>query len=148
ASRLYDHFNAYLAARDWDAMAEMIAVDVCYDDRRRLIGGAIVRGRDAQTANLRAVVDVGVKKIESFVIATRGERLALTRNRISGGNDRPEAFNVELLNIAEIDADNRISAGVLFDLDDIDAALTELDARYVAGDAAAHADVWSYVARA
>jgi hypothetical protein len=92
---------------------------------------------------LRAVVDVGVRNIESVIIATRGERLALTRNRVSGGDQRPEAFSVELLNIVEIDTDNRIAAGVLFDPDDIDTAFDELDARYLAGEAAAHAQTWS-----
>ena len=28
ASRVYDRFNAYFAARDWDAMAEMMADDI------------------------------------------------------------------------------------------------------------------------
>ena len=54
-------------------------------------------------------------------------------------------FGTELLNIVEVDADNRIRAGVAFDLDDIDAAFEELDARYLAGGAAAHAHTWSVV---
>ncbi len=36
----------------------------------------------------------------------------------------------------------------MFDLDDIDAAFAELDARYLAGEAAAHAHTWSVVAEA
>ncbi len=36
-------------------------------------------------------------------------------------------------------------AAVLFDLDDIDAAFEELDARYLAGEAAAHAHTWSVI---
>ncbi len=35
---------------------------------------------------------------------------------------------------------------VLFDLDDFDAAIAELDARYLAGEAAAHAGTWSVIA--
>ena len=34
----------------------------------------------------------------------------------------------------------------MFDLDDIDAAFEELDARYLAGEAAAHAHTWSVIA--
>ncbi|WP_297737441.1 BTAD domain-containing putative transcriptional regulator [Mycobacterium sp.] len=145
ASRMYDRFNAYLAARDWDAMAEMVADDICSDDRRRVVSGGIQRGRDAQAANLRAVVDVGVKNFESFVIATRGERLVLTRTHVSGGDERSEAFGLELLSIIEIDTNNRIAAGILFDLNDIDAAFAELDARYLAGEAAAHSQTWSEI---
>jgi class 3 adenylate cyclase len=147
ASRTYDRFNSYLAARDWDAMAELIADDACNDDRRRVVSGGIQRGRDAQIANLRAVIDVGVRNMESVVIATRGERLALTRTRVSGGDQRPDAFGVELLNITEIDTDNRISAGVLFDLNDINAAFVELDARYLADEAASHSQTWSVIAQ-
>ncbi len=147
ASRMYVRFNTYLAARDWDAMAEMITDDILSDDRRRVVSAGIQRGRDAQTANLRAIVDVGVKNFESSVIATRGERLVLTRARVSG-DERPEAFGSELLSVIEIDTDNRIAAGILFDLDDIDAAFEELEVRYLAGEAAAHAQTWSLITRA
>ena len=41
-----------------------------------------------------------------------------------------------MLNIVEIDADERIAAVVAFDPDDFDAAFAELDARYLAGEAA------------
>ncbi len=54
----------------------------------------------------------------------------------------------DVLNIAEIDANERIVAAVTFDLDDIDAAFEELDARYLAGEAAAHARTWSVIAGA
>ena len=47
----------------------------------------------------------------------------------------------------EIDADDRIAARVAFDPDDIDAAFEELDARYLAGEAAAHAHTWSVIVR-
>ena len=84
----------------------------------------------------------------SAVIATRGERLALIRVRFSGDDQRPEAFHTEVLDVVEIDADDRIAARVMFDLDDIDAAFEELDARYLAGEAAAHAHTWSVIAGA
>ena len=70
-------------------------------------------------------------------------RVPATRAAISG----PDAFLTEVLGIVEIDADNRIAAAVVFDLDDIDAAFEELDARYLAGEAAAHAHTWSVIAR-
>ena len=61
---------------------------------------------------------------------------------------QPEAFLTELLGIVEINADERIVAIVSFDLDDFDAAFEELDARYLAGEAAAHAHTWSVIAGA
>ena len=48
--------------------------------------------------------------------------------------------------MVEINADKRIVARVAFDLDDIDAAFEELDTRYLAGEAAAHARTWSVIA--
>ena len=53
-----------------------------------------------------------------------------------------------MLNIVEIDTDERIVAHVEFDPNDIDAAFEELDARYLAGEAAAHAHTWSVIAQA
>ena len=50
-----------------------------------------------------------------------------------------------MLAVFEIDADERIAAVVSFDYDDIDAAFAELDARYLAGEAAAHARAWSAI---
>ena len=129
-------------------MAEMLADDIFDDDRRRVVGAGVRHGRDAEIANVRAIADVGITDITSTVIATRGERLALSRVRFSGRDQRPEAFHTEVLGIVEIDADDRIVARVVFDLDDIDAAFEELDARYLAGEAAAHAHTWSVIAQA
>src|SRR5262249_28588497 len=52
-------------------------------------------------------------------------------------------IDVEMLGIVEIDTDERIRAHVVFDVDNVDAAFAELDARYLAGEAAAHAHTWS-----
>ena len=59
---------------------------------------------------------------------------------------RPEAFHTEVLRIAEIGADGRIAAYIAFDSDDIDAAIAELDTRYIAGEAAPYAHTWSLIA--
>jgi hypothetical protein len=56
---------------------------------------------------------------------------------------RPEEVSIDVLNIAEIDADNRIVAFLGFDIDDIDGAFAELDARYLAGEAAPYSQTWS-----
>ena len=148
ASRVGARFSAYMTAPDWAAMAEMVAEDMCNDDRRPVVNAGLRRGRDAEIANVRTLVDLGVTNTTPVVVATRGERLALSRIRLSGRDQWPEAFHTEVLGIIEIDADNRIAARVWFELDDIDAAFEELDARYLAGEAAAHAHIWSVVAGA
>jgi hypothetical protein len=138
ASRLVEHFLTHFAARDWDAMAESLAADYSSDDRRLVVGAGVRHGRDAAIDNYRAMADVGFANISSTVIATRGQRLAVTRAHATGVDPRPEAFRMDLLVVVEIDSDQRVAAVVVFEADDVDAAFTELDARYLTGDAAAH----------
>ncbi|MDQ1493581.1 MAG: hypothetical protein QOG69_64, partial [Actinomycetota bacterium] len=143
ASHAAERHSAHFAARDWDALAKVLADDILVDDRRRVVSAGIKRGRDAEIANLRAVADVGITYMTSVVIAVRGERLMLAH--ASGGDNTSEAFINEMLGVVEINSHNQISAIVLFELDDFDSAIAELDARYLAGEAAAHARTWSVI---
>ena len=59
ASQVYERFWTYFAARDWDAMAEILADDISSDDRRRVVNAGIRHGRDAEIANMRAIADSG-----------------------------------------------------------------------------------------
>nr|WP_231988819.1 BTAD domain-containing putative transcriptional regulator [Mycobacterium sp. 1274761.0] len=132
------------AAREWDAMAAMVAVDVINDDRRRLLNADVQVGRDLFIENYRAAADLGVTQV-SVAIATRGDRLVLNRARFVRSDGDPEEFGLELLHVIEIDNDNRVSPAITFDPDDIDAAFDELEARYLAGEAAANARTWSVI---
>ena len=145
ASRANERSHAYFAARDWDAIAEIVADDISTDDRRRVVNAGLLQGRDASIESFRWAADLGVTHATSDPIATRGERLVLARARYSHSDDQPQPFDVDLLNIVEINADGRIGAVVIFDLEDIDAAIAELDARYLAGEAAAHSRTWSVI---
>ncbi len=140
ASRVAGRVWACFVAHDWEAVAELFADDISTDDRRRVVNSGVLRGRDAQIANMRALTELATD-MTSTVIATRGERLALNRICSSSAED----FSAEWLSIIEIGADNRAVAGVQFDADDLDAAFEELDARYLAGEAAAYAHVWSVI---
>ncbi|OBH88839.1 BTAD domain-containing putative transcriptional regulator [Mycobacterium sp. E2733] len=146
AVRILERYCPCFSARDWAAMAELLADDIVADDRRRVVNAGIRRGRDLYIADNQAAVEVGAETISSSVVATRGERLVLAKVR-SVNRGMSGEVGAEMLGIVEIDADERIVAGVIFDLDDIDAAFEELDARYLAGEAAAHADTWSVIAR-
>ena len=116
------------------------------DDRRRVVNAGIQRGRDIEIANSHAAAgDRRRARSTSTVIATRGERLVLARSRSSGKAQQSGTFRIECPQLVESDADERIAALVVFDLDDIDAAFAELDARYLAGEAAAHAHTWSVI---
>ncbi len=138
-------FWGYIAAGDWTALGTILADDVANDDRRRTVNAGIRRGRDSDVANMRSLSEIGVTHVTSTIIATRGERLLLRRTRFSL-DEGPEDFNVELLCVVELDAANRIATRVLFDPDDMDTAFEELDARYLAGEAAAHGRTWEIIA--
>ena len=86
---------------------------------------------------------LGSRSLTSIVIAIRGDRLALCRSRAATSG--PETFHAEMLRIVEIDADNRIATRIVFDLEEIDAAFEELDARYLSGEAA-QSRTWSVIA--
>ncbi|WP_374024430.1 BTAD domain-containing putative transcriptional regulator [Mycobacterium sp. HNNTM2301] len=148
ASRVHERFLEYYAAGDWQGMAQMLADNYSSDDRRPVIGSGVRHGRDAHIADMRARAELWNTNLESTVMAIRGERLVLMRIGLSERDEGPEPFATEALAIGEIDADERAVATVTFDVDDIDAAYEELDARYLAGEAAPHAQTWSHVRRA
>src|SRR5581483_7605768 len=133
---------------NWDALAEMLADNFSQDDRRRVVGAGLRHGRDAQMADIHAFADIGANKSTATAIATRGERLVLCRSCISGEDQQPGASRIEFLSVVEITADERIAAHVGFDPEDVDAAFEELDARYLAGEAAPYAHTWSVITRA
>jgi hypothetical protein len=145
ATRVYECFRVNFEARDWDAIGAMLAEDHYADDRRHVIGAGIWNGRDAEIAGIRATSDLGVTNLTSATIAIRGQHLGLCRVQgVAGGTS---GFANEVLRIVEIDADDRIVTRFTFDLEDIDAAFAELEARYISGEAAAHAHTWSVITR-
>ncbi|WP_063975752.1 BTAD domain-containing putative transcriptional regulator, partial [Mycobacterium avium] len=149
ASQADQRFWKHFPVRDWDAMAATLADDFLLDDRRQALNAGNRRGRDTEIANLKVMADlVGQGNVTSNVIAIRGERLALRRLRFSEQDHNPEAFYTEMIGIVEINADNRLAAHIAFDPDDITGAIAELDARYLAGEAAPYARTWSTIAGA
>nr|WP_264032820.1 BTAD domain-containing putative transcriptional regulator [Mycolicibacterium alvei] len=147
ASQVADRFVELFDAHDWDALSKMVIDDISFDDRRPVVNANLQIGRDAYIDNFRVAADLGATQTLN-AIAIRGERLALARARFSLGGGAPEEFGLDLLHVIEIDADSRVAATVTFDPDDFDAAIAELDARYLAGETGAHARAWSVIARA
>jgi hypothetical protein len=145
ATRADDRFFTYFRARNWAALSETLTDESFIDDRRPVVNAGLWNGRDVVIANLQALAEAAPDV--TSIIATRGERLALSRicspNRDAGQGE----FGVEMLNMVEIDKEGRIAAHVDYDKDDIDAALAELDARYLAGEAAPYARTWSVMTK-
>ena len=146
ASQIGERFVAYFAAGDWDAMATILADNFSNNDRRRLVGSGVTHGRDAQMATMRTIAEIFSTNVTTNITAIRGRNLALARLTFSVRDERPDAFLAEAYGIVEINGDEKIASVILFDLDDFDAAIAELDARYLAGEAADHAHTWSVVA--
>ncbi|WP_081654434.1 BTAD domain-containing putative transcriptional regulator [Mycobacterium sp. UM_WGJ] len=147
AGAVAKHWRERFAARDWAAMTAIAADDICTDDRRGVVGAGVRRGRDVAIADMRVLAELDTNMM-STVVATRGERLALCLDRLSEHDPRPDAFHGEILSLVEIDTDGRLAAGVIFEVDDFADALAELDARYLAGEAAACAHAWSVITAA
>ncbi len=139
ATRVIECFQTCFAARDWEAMTTILAEDISAEDHRPVMRAGTRPGREINIADWRSVAEVGFNKITSRVIAIRGERLALARFLILTGDEQPDPFHNDVLGLCEIDTDNRLIASTMFDIDHIDLAFAELDARYLAGEAAAHA---------
>ena len=59
-----------------------------------------------------------------------------------------DEFNHEVIELLEIADDGKGSVHVVFDRDDFDSAVAELDARYLAGEGASYARTWSVVTQA
>ena len=60
ASRSTERFLAHFAARDWDAMGEILADDYYCDDRRRVVDAGVRHGRDAAIADMRVLGEIGL----------------------------------------------------------------------------------------
>ena len=103
-------------------------------------GGRSRDGRDAVIAEMPAMADGRRHEHNVAIVATRGERLALTRIATPRPRPRAERFHVEVLDVVEIDAEERVVAHVEFDPNDLGAAFEELDGRYLAGEAADRAN--------
>ena len=75
-------------------------------------------------------------------IAIRGSRLSLTHARWVDEEQPGSPVTIELVGVMEVDDAGLHRENVAFDPDDIDAAFAELEARYLAGEAATHAETW------
>jgi class 3 adenylate cyclase len=128
-------FNERWMAKGADAIADLLAVDMRFEDSR--VGlRTTVEGRDACLAHFRAVDELipdDGRVITGDVIAHRGDLLRLVTF------DAP-LIGIEMLSVAEFDDDGRLVFNAMFDLDDLAAAHRALDERFLQGEGAAFAE--------
>jgi class 3 adenylate cyclase/tetratricopeptide (TPR) repeat protein len=111
--------------------------DVAYIDRRSLVA-VDVYGRDNLLSNNRALEQLGLDFAGVEVLAVRGSKLSLARITARFGN----SSELMAFQVLELDDDGLASRHVFFDEDNLDAAIDELDERFLAGEGAEHADVY------
>jgi hypothetical protein len=141
-TRIADAFNH----RDLDGFLANHPADGRYEDRRKGLRNEGPVGREfAHSLLFEASASW---RLDLELVAVRGHRLALTRDRFRDTDEADRPIAIELLMLTEVNDDELISYSVVFDPDDIDAAFAELDALYLAGEAAAHAHTWSLVKEA
>jgi hypothetical protein len=136
AARAADRSLDAVLARDWQAVDATCAPSLVFEDRRRLLHTIV--DRDMFIANAKIVGSSG-PRLDHAVLATAGDRLVLThlcwsmqRGLEALGMDAGEepAFEIEHLQLTEVDAEGRIVAAICFDPDDRRAASAEMLERY------------------
>ncbi len=117
-------------ARDWDTLEALYAPTLVFDDRRRAF--LTTGDRELLITSTRYIGSRGTRAAAT-VLATAGDRLALTHVRWTGPDGGP-AFEIETLEVLEVDTEGRVVAVIVFDVDDRRAASLELFERFVRHD--------------
>ncbi len=136
ATRAWDErLFVFWRARDWPRLTQHLAVGFRYLDRRRMVQLELDRDRCVEFT--RQLGDMRSARLESEVLATRGDRLALLRFRVEVADGEIGPSELESLNLLEMNESGEVATWVRFDAEDLDAAYAELDARFAAGEGAA-----------
>src|SRR5262249_18910858 len=97
--------------------------------------------------SLRVMFDMRSSRFTANVLATRGERLSLSRRLFECADFSVGPSETEWLSVAEVDDAGDRVATVHLDPDDLEGAYAELDRRYAAGEAAPYARTWETLQR-
>jgi class 3 adenylate cyclase/ketosteroid isomerase-like protein/tetratricopeptide (TPR) repeat protein len=139
ATRTEDLTQEIWAVHDWERFIALFAPGFRSIDRRTMMH--LELDRDALVTSVRHTFEMGATR-KSEVLATRGDRLLLARVFLSVADTSAGPSELEYLQVSEVDADGSRTASIAFDVEDLDAAYAELDSRFAAGEAAAHAGMW------
>jgi hypothetical protein len=130
--------------RDLDSYLAVVTADGRYEDRRKgLRDAGPIKPDFARSLFVEAAPSW---QEETVPVAIRGSRLVLRRLMFRDHSEVGRPIAVEALVLIEVTDDELVGANVVFNLDDVDSAFAELDARYLAREAAAHAHTWSVIA--
>jgi DNA-binding SARP family transcriptional activator len=128
--------EAAYASHNWEALIETLGEGWHIEDRRRVVGGIL--DRDQSLASNRLVFDGGGSVTLDSIFATRGRFLALGRMTLHlpalGAGDT-------VLALAPVNDAGVAAYTLMFDPDDIDGAIAEIDRLFLEGEGAEHVDV-------
>jgi ketosteroid isomerase-like protein len=119
--------------RDWEVLRALASPDFTYDDRRKR--SMVTGDLELYTKNMAFIRSQPRLRLTRELLGTAGDRIALERLVQVGGPDGGE-FEIDLIALVEVDAAGRLVAVINWDPDDRPAAFAEMQARFVAGEAA------------
>jgi hypothetical protein len=139
-ARAIDAFNR----RDVNDYLALVTANGQLEDRRKGLR-VVMTGSERQRAFRELFTAPDSWRLEMEPIAIRGSRYSLTRERCRDTDDDDRPITLELLTVMEIDNDNLVHDTVSFDPDDINGAMAELTARWIASGEVAHPEVMDVV---
>jgi len=141
-ARLADAFN-HRRVEDFRAL---VTTDCHGEDRRKGLRASF-EGQVRQDA-AQAMFDATPSwRLEVDLVAIRGSRLALTRNRYRDTDEPGQPITSERFTVVEVNDYGLLLRTVSFDPDDINGAIAELTDRWIASGEVAHPEVIEVVHR-
>ncbi len=144
ATRAFDELFAGWKAREWQRFRALFAAGFRYYDRTPI--AQLELDGEQWIAFTRQLRELRLLRGTGTALATRGERLALARSHLEMAEGDVGPSEIVAIFLYETNARGEVVAIVRFDGADLDAAYAELDARWRAGEAAAHPRVAGFQA--
>ena len=127
SSRLIDAVNR----EAWDEVRQLVAPHVSVESRRKIVGFDRIDVPSSQwPEDMKRYLETGMVRYRHTALAVRGEHLALSRLTMSTADLSSGAPQDDMFQVVGLDDNGRIALQVKFDIDDMEAAIAELDATW------------------
>jgi hypothetical protein len=140
-----ERVSELFASRAWDRFVAAFSNDVVYEDQRTVMRTQSV-GRNHVLSRMQMLVQQGFDRFVWTPLALRGANLALVRHSMQSSADAEESFASLVLSIVSCAEDGQIDRIIVYDLDDEDRAIADLERRYIDGEGAPFAEMLSLLA--
>jgi tetratricopeptide (TPR) repeat protein len=140
-----ERLSELLASHAWEELIATWADDVVYEDERTVMRTRSA-GRSYILARMQMQAQQGLDRLVFTPLAVRGSRLALVRLSIQSSADAEDSLASVVLGVASIAGDGRNDRMTIYDLDDEDRAIAELERRYIEGEGSPYAEIVTLLA--